>query len=223
MRLSFAFMAVEQRRAHVERVAERLAQQIPTTHEFGGVQVCYDHELKGTWGPWQRAWNARAEGATHHVVLQDDVLICADLPATMLALAKARPDDLVSGFLPRRAIDRAVQNGKHWVRTRRFLWAQCVMMPVAMGDDFVLWANTHEQPAWSHHDDVRMQAYLSSINRAAWVAVPHPVEHVGDELPGGSVLHHHGSPHRRRARAWLGQDGCGAHLPWHELAFERDA
>jgi len=227
-KISFSIQAVEQRRPHVETILERLRAQIPPTAEFGGVSVFYDTDLRGCWYSWCGAWATYAGwgDVTHHIVLQDDVLLCADFPETMLAIAKARPDDVVSGFLPRRCVNRAVESGKLWARTRRFLWAQCMMLPVALGDACVRWVAENEgtdvsQP-WGRSGDMRLSAWLSAHKRPVFVAVPHPVEHIGDALPGRSVMGHNGKPEGRRARAWLGEDGRGSGLPWSNLAFERD-
>lgn len=229
VKLSFAIQAVEQRRPHVETILDRLHAQLPQTPEFVGVvSVAYDTDLLGCWHSWSRAWDAHRVWAdvTHHVVLQDDVLLCADFPETMMAIAKARPDDVVSGFLPRRCVNRAVASGKHWARTRRFLWAQCMMLPVALGDACVQWVadheGTHASVPWGRSGDMRLASWLNAHRRPVFVAVPHPVEHIGDALPGKSVMGHNGKPEGRRARAWLGEHGRGAGLPWNDLAFERD-
>lgn len=227
MKISFAIQAVEQRRAHVEAIVDRIESQLPRCAEFGGVHVVFDTEMRGCWWSWSRAWATHSLWqSTHHVVLQDDVLLCADFPETMLSILKARRHEPVSGFLPRKCVDRAVEAGKHWARTSRFLWAQCVAMPVAMGDACVKWVEAHEgtdtAKPWANSGDMRLADFFKSIKKPVWVPVPHPVEHVGDALPGGSVMGHNGKASGRRARAWLGEDGRGASLPWDDLRFERD-
>lgn len=228
LRLSFAFMAVPQRRSHVESVAERIRRQASGDERFAGVDVFYDVDRRGCWHGWSSAWAAHRQwpGVTHHVVLQDDILVCDDFPQTMLALASARSDDWVSGFLPRKSVTQAVEQGCSWVRTTRFLWAQCVMAPVEQGDACLAWVSQHEQSQaasdWKIHDDVRIAAWLKTNKRPMFVAVPHPVQHIGDELEGGSVMKHNGKPELRRARAWLGEQGRGAARAWSDLRFVRE-
>lgn len=223
MRLSFAIMSVPQRAAHVAGMVRRLAAQIDHARAAGfvvaGPAVHVDTQHHGPWASWRAAWKRRTPDATHHVVLQDDVLFCADLPVTLWRLAEARPDAMISGFLPRKAVDKAVAQKLAWVSTKRFLWAQCVMLPTPLGDEAVAWIEvregTPESAGWKRHDDERLGAFLRARRLPVFVPVPHPVEHVGDEL--GSVMGHHGPAAKRRARAWLGEDQPCAHLPWSDL------
>lgn len=229
IRVSFAVQAVRSRASHVELMVDRLREQmrIAGLSDPSLVTLVYDDRRDGCWPTWARAWEChRGAAVTHHVVLQDDLLLCADLPQTMLALAQARPADVISGFLPRKSVTDAVARGLHWVRTRRFLWAQCVMMPVELGDACVSWVRENEgtptSAPWGNSGDMRIAGWLGATKRPVFVAVPHPVEHIGDALEGGSVMGHHGTPAGRRARAWLGEDVHGAGLPWSNLEFVRE-
>jgi hypothetical protein len=158
-------------------------------------------------------------------VLQDDVKVCRGFYETMLALAAARPDDPISGFLPRASVDKAHQLGLRWVRTRRFLWGQCLMMPRDLGDAAVEWIDRNEggeisaRDDWRSHDDVRLASFFSASRLPVYVTVPNVVEHIGDEL--GSVLGHHGPAGKRRARVWLG-DQPGTEVDWSDLRFVRE-
>lgn len=230
MKLSIAIMAVPAREAHVQSMLARLKTQIATARAAGidvvGTDVFYDTAHQGPWHCWKGAWSLHAfRHSTHHVVLQDDVRFCADLPATLWKLMQARPADMISGFLPRKSVETAAAKGLGWVRTRRFLWAQLVMMPTDLGDEALRWIAEREgtdlAADWRAHDDVRMAAFLDSRKLPVWVPVPHPVEHVGDEI-GGSVMGHNFAPAGRRARAWLGEDTHGAGLPWYDLRHVRE-
>jgi hypothetical protein len=143
----------------------------------------------------------------------------------MWAIAEARPDDVVSGFLPRKSVDIAVAKKFPWVQTKRFLWAQCMMFPVALGDTCCEWVATGEDKyaaEWGNSGDMRIATWLKVAKRPVYVAVPHPVEHIGDALPGRSVMGHNGTPKGRRARAWLGEQGKGAEVPWNDLRFVKE-
>jgi hypothetical protein len=188
--------------------------------------VHYDVQRKGPWSGWCHAWEThRRFDTTHHVVLQDDILFCADLPHTLIAMATARPVDVISGFLPRKSVDVATQHSLNWVRTSRYLWAQCTMMPVSVGVAGMQWIDMHEgtliAKEWHHHDDVRIASYLRHHKKHVFVAVPHPVEHIGDEI-GGSVMGHNFAAHKRRARAWMGETGCGVNVDWTNLQYIRE-
>lgn len=229
VRLSIAVMSVPQRAAHVESMIDRLTDQIADAQEKGidvtGVSVYVDEAREGPWASWRGAWrlHEQYDDRTHHVILQDDILFGADLPHTLAALARSRPDDVVSGFLPRKSVEQASAEGLHWVRTRRFLWAQCVFMPVSLGDELLRWADRHEAEfgaEWKNHDDVRIAAFLRARGEPVYVTVPNIVEHIGDEL--GSVMGHHGPAGRRRARVWVGRDSFGANYNWEDLRYVRE-
>ncbi len=245
IRVSFAVQAVRSRASHVELMVDRLRKQLtwassPSSGRSADhldpsigwdpslVTLVFDDRREGCWPTWARAWGCRPRGVTHHVVLQDDLLLCADLPETMRALARARPNDVISGFLPRKSVDDAVRSRVPWVRTRRFLWAQCVMMPVERGDQCVSWVREHEGSAvskdWGNSGDMRIAGWLKAFRLPVFVAVPHPVEHIGDALEGGSVMGHHGKPSSRRARpgAWLGEARSLAGESWNNLEFVRE-
>lgn len=226
--ISFAIQAVPQRRVHAENMLAKLRQQAAVFPSVAGADIFYDDAYEGCWFSWTRAWALHRQwsGVTHHVVLQDDLLLCADLPETMHALALARPTEIVSGFLPRKSTAEAAARGVPWVRTRRFLWAQCVMMPTDLGDTCVCWVAENEggeaSAEWGNSGDMRLAGWLKAAKRPVFVAVPHPVEHIGDALAGGSVMGHNGKPSGRRARVWLGEDGRGAALPWSNLEHVRE-
>lgn len=217
-RLSYAIMAVEQRLSHVEHMLSTLGHK---------AAVSVDVERRGPWPGWCAAWDLAGVSdpeATHRVVLQDDVLFGVDFPAAMSACVAARPDEVISAFLPRRSVEKAVDEGLSWVATRRFLWAQCVCIPVALGDAIISWVAEHEgeHPEWTYSDDVRLGAGFKALGRRVFVPVPNLVEHIGDALVGKSTLGHNGPPERRRARAWVGTEKPAAGLSWGDLRFVRD-
>lgn len=231
MKLSIAIMAVPSRRAHVDALLDRLAAQVLRAKKrgrgasFAPPMVFWDTDRAGPWHCWKGAWQARPCDATHHAIVQDDVLVCADLPETLLRLAEARPGDPVSGFLPRRSVELAVAADARWVSTRRFLWAQCLLLPASLGDAALRWIEDNERlnPDWRRHDDSRLAAFFEAHRRQVFVAVPHPVEHVGDAI-GGSVMGHHGPAAKRRARpgAWLGEEQPLGALDWSNLQSVRE-
>ena len=228
MKISISIMAVPERAEHVQKMTQRLAPQIEMARRSGmdivGTDTFWDTQKDGPWVSWQGAWAYNQKhGSTHHVVLQDDILFCKDFPETIHRLVEARPQDMISGFLPRKSVTQAKEQGLFWVRTRSFLWAQCVLMPVPVGNAALTWISARESEnakEWRRDDDARIRSWLKATNRPVYVAVPHPVEHIGDEL--GSVMKHNFQPEKRRAKFWLGEDGAGADLAWHNLGYVRE-
>lgn len=228
MRLSIAIMGVPARQNHIVQMIQRLELQMRAARGAGlrveGLFVYSDTKREGPWAGWRGAWLTHtAAQSTHHVVLQDDLDFCADLPATLWALATARPEVPISGFLPRKAVSTAAAAGISWVETKRFLWAQCLLLPVALGDRALTWIAAQEaaNPSWGPHDDTRLAAFFAAEKIRVYVPVPHPVEHIGDAL-GGSTMGHNFDPAKRRARAWIGPYGSGGALPWNDLRTVKD-
>lgn len=211
-RIAYAMMAVPSRAQHVPTIAARLGQPL---------RVSVDNDRRGPWWGWRSAWDTSAAhdpDATHRAILQDDVDLCGDFHAALTACVAARPGEPVSAFLPRKSVETAHARGLRWVSTRRFLWAQCLVLPVDLGAEALAWIASRESsaPEWGHHDDVRLAAAFNAFGRRVFVPVPNLLDHIGDAI-GGSTLGHNGPAARRRARVWIGQDGQGAHLPWHDL------
>lgn len=232
MKLSLAIMAVPQRRAYAATLANRIFQQVEEAKAAGcdvdGPEISIDGDGRGPWVGWVQAWQTHRQfGSTHHAVLQDDVRVCADLPQTLMRMIKARPTDFISGFLPRDTCSQALRSGLHWTATPKFLWAQMTLMPVALGDKAVEWVASHEPGpskktiAWGRSGDMRLQAYLCAAKRLAFIPVPHPVDHIGHELPGGSTLGHHGTAEKRGARpgCFLGEDAPLAGIRWEDVRY----
>lgn len=228
MILSIAIMAVPSRSEHVATLEAALVTQITTSRAAGDdvryVGVSMDAERAGPWANWQQAAALRSPDATHHAILQDDVVPCADLPATLTALIRARPEAVISGFLPRKSVEKAHAADLRWVACRSFLWAQCVVIPTATLTDMLIWIAGQEAErgaVWKQHDDSRIGDYLKSRKQPVYVPVPNVVEHIGDAI-GGSTMGHNFAPERRRARVWLGADGEGRLINWSDLREIRE-
>jgi len=220
--LSMTIMAHPKRREHVTKMVRRLGEQTLVAINRGvpvsDVTVVWDTESQGPWWCAREAWKRASQTvATHHLVIQDDVVFCADLPEAVLRLVHARPSSALSLFLPRDSVATAVQKNLRWVATRRFLWAQAVVLPVWMAEWMLRWIDVREQrnPDWKSHDDVRMADFFTARGGPVYVPVPNLVEHIGDEL--GSIMGHYGSAARRRARAFVGIDSPARDIDWNRL------
>lgn len=230
MRISLSIMAVPSRLKHVSAMLGRLGAQLESAKRAGldvcGTSVFYDEHRKGPWHSWRGAWEThKTWQSTHHVVLQDDILFCRDLPETLHALASARPDDVVSGFLPRQSVTKAHEQGLRWVRCARYLWAQCTMLPVPLGVEAMQWIDAQEGTEvakdWRQHDDSRLAAFFRMKKLPVFVAVPHPVEHLV-EIEGGSAMGHNFDPTKRKAKVWIGEQASGTKFDWTDLRFVRE-
>ena len=67
VRLSIAIMAVPERKEMVYSLIKQLGRNVP---------IAWDDDYQGIWWNCQRAWKMVKGGATHHLILQHDALVC---------------------------------------------------------------------------------------------------------------------------------------------------
>jgi len=208
VRMSYCIMAHPKRVEHVSWMLRVLQGQ-----GAQNVTVMYDRNGEGAWKNSKRAWETADSAFTHHMVLQDDISMCKDFVEAASWCATLRPDAPISFFLPRKSTEEAIAKGLCWVSTRRFLWAQAVIMPIGMAHDFLRWVSRHDDPTFGRHDDVRMAAFYAEKRLRVYVPVPTFIEHEGAE---DSLM---GNPNtaKRRSRQYIGDDGVAMSLPLHDL------
>ncbi|MEI7033340.1 hypothetical protein [Streptomyces pratensis] len=92
--LSTVVMHHPSRSGTIRPLLDRLAPLAP--------RLVTDPEPEGPRSPLRtakHAWRAVAEGATHHLVLQDDVEICQDFAEHLLSAVRARPSDVIALYV----------------------------------------------------------------------------------------------------------------------------
>lgn len=124
-------MAHPRRAELVDGLLERLDRPAEVAWDERGVE----------WDTGRRAWLAHDPDATHHLVVQDDAVVCADLCAGLEAALAHQPDALVGLYVGRvrpyaSRIERAVAQADEWHRSvswlgmPKLLWGVAVAMPV---------------------------------------------------------------------------------------------
>lgn len=142
------------------------------------------------------AWHAVHPAATHHLVLQDDVLPCdhfLDHLADATACAPGRAFAMFAewGSKTAQVIRLAALNGNGWAAIADpWLPAPAVLMPAGMARGFA--AYLHESVRGPEKRDAfLMLSYLKSLDMEAVVSVPNLVEHdlplMDSLLPNGKV------------------------------------
>ena len=192
MRVSFAIMALRERDSNVEKMRAHIGGQVP---------VSYDDKREGPWSNWKNAWAMKHPRATHHCVLQDDLLLCDEFRAHVAKLAKELPECAICGFVPR--IIEPPRPGRNWCPVFDHVWTQCLVLPVAVGDAAIPWIATHEPGdaarrgrSWKFDDD-RLTSYLRHAKVRVCMAVPCIVQHGLYESILGNPPH--------KATSWTGQ------------------
>lgn len=165
-----------------------------------GCSVVYDRG-QGLWDTARRALEAFDPAASHHLVVQDDAVLSADL-LRELELAAAvvgnHPIGLyVSGAGGHaadvtKAFDEAVRCGAAWVRAPGPWWAVGVAHPVALLPEVLKIADTLDIKA----DDARLTAAYQALGIDCWYTVPCLVDH----RDGPSIVRDGRTATGRRAR-----------------------
>lgn len=172
------------------------AEKIRELHQDLNIAVVLDPEPDGPPSAWRtarRAWSSIAVGATHHLVIQDDVALASDFSRRVMEAIAARPNDPLCLFVE---WGSRTSNATRIAASQAVSWApvvddyipcQALVLPVALAagfDDFAGRTSTHEDP-----DDVVLLNYLRSLNIVALAAVENLVQHDGTEsLVGNSIM-----------------------------------
>ncbi|MFI2214247.1 hypothetical protein [Streptomyces sp. NPDC020141] len=135
------------------------------------------------------AWSRVAEGATHQLMIQDDVDAPADLLDLVAHCADRFPGEALAFYTNWHARNGAAARlaalaGAGWVRAvpEEFAPTLAITLPVAMAADFRRYA----LESGERHDDEVMAAFLRRDGRrSALLAVPTVTEHMGTSSING--------------------------------------
>lgn len=207
-RLSVTVMAHRSRADLVPGLVEQLG--ISTD------QVVWDR-YDNRWDTGRRAWEAHDPGATHHLVIQDDALVCRDLPAALEAGLDHVPEQaIVSPYVGtrrpmaakvERAVTQAQTAGSSWIVMRGLNWGVGICAPVASIPEMLVWCDRQTYPNY----DRRVGRYYLERRWPTWCTWPSLVDH--REVP--SLCGHGGG---RVAHQFLGEDASAL-----EVDFSRGA
>lgn len=146
----------------------------------------------GQWVTAQSAWAAYDPKATHHVVLQDDSVLCADF---IERLDEAVISDQCAyslyfgneiGQLRRDAAYHA-KRGAGWVDLRRMYWGVAIALPVRLVPGMLAWTSDLEVPEnWKNRrSDSRIGRFCEHHDVTVRYVLPSIVDHrVGPSLFG---------------------------------------
>jgi hypothetical protein len=205
-RVSVAVMAHPSRRAWAVDLAEHL-----------DCEVVWDR-YNNVWDTARRAWLSHHPNATHHLVVQDDAVLCRNLRAALPEIVKWRPNSLISliaiksklSQADRSRHDRAVESGERWFSAKAGLPGCALMLPVPDIAPMVMWGDVLKSP----HDDVKISAFYRSQGKPAHYVVPSLVQH-RHQSENPSLVNPAAGWRPRQSDAWVGEDwdasaGCWA-------------
>lgn len=156
---------------------------------------------RGTLRTARLAWSSVPPGATHHLVVQDDIILGPDFLEKVLGAIQRLPDHAIAlftewGSRTSHAARVASLVGANWVEAvDEYVPTQALVMPAQAClafDEFV----THELGPEIEDDDALL-AFIRASRIPAVVAVPNLVEH--RDLPSVAGNESHGA---RRSVSW---------------------
>jgi hypothetical protein len=163
---------------------------------------------------------------THLLLLQEDVLICRNLPLAVEKIAEAKPDNPVCLFLswlPNHIVKDARQallHGQRYIvaRPAKFCPVVAVLWPVTAVERFLSWAEAAKLPGHPGHvrsDDAVLAEWIRRMHETVWIALPSLVEHP-DTVPSvkGRNNAAWGRDKGRRALQWVGPERDPLELDW---------
>lgn len=162
-----------------------------------GLHVVEDTERKGCWHTAKRAWSLGLElGGTHHLVLQDDVKLCASFWRHLPYVVSHAPRQAIYLYSCRQTVLRlSRENDCHWIRQWGALNAQAIVLPAPIIKDWLRWLDEEgniPDDVMPDVDDSRLALYLMANDMESWITVPTLVDHV---LPNASTLGHNNPDH----------------------------
>jgi hypothetical protein len=213
--ISVAVMAHPRRAAWVPELAEQIG---------GDPTIVWDRH-NDRWDTGRRSLLAYHKDATHHVVIQDDAIVCRDLlPALAVAAEHSgtRPVGLYTGnlrpshHLVAAKLAAARHGGTPWWEGEGPWWGVGIMLPTADIPQLVAWGDTKPQIA---NYDMRISRWYLSQNRPCIYTVPSLVEHRhGDDnpslIPGRTATN-------RCARWFIGEDRSALGIDWSVCPDDR--
>lgn len=167
IRLSVSIMAMKKRAFHVKQLQEAFA---PSE-----VFVSWGDTYDTLWENARNAWEHYDPEATHHLLLQDDAILCNNFINGAFATIGTVPDKILSFFLMDLIVKREPVEGTHWV-VGYSLGTVSICFPVPTLKDFLKW-ETDFYEAWGPDDDVRINGYMLFRLNPLWNCIPSIVDH----------------------------------------------
>ncbi|MBB5078751.1 hypothetical protein [Nonomuraea endophytica] len=167
------------------------------SRRLDGADVVTDPSQAGTPSPLRtsvHAWRAADPGATHHLVVQDDVVPCENFLRRVRQGIRLFPDAVLAFYanwssMNGAAVRLAAAAGATWVQEvgGEYFPTLAVVMPAAYVADYVAFAEPYT--AWWGDDDEVMTEFVLARGLDAYVSVPNLVEHGEQDSVAGNGSH----------------------------------
>jgi hypothetical protein len=170
------------------------------------IEIVEDREREGSWPTYLRTLQC-ANGASHHLMLNDDLTFCRDFVASVKEVIQARPNDLISLYTNSQMVFTARHRRESWIQNSGVEGA-AVIWPTALIAEFIEWQSVHIAPEFPL-EDVRVSMWLSKTSRRSFATVPSLIQHLGC---GNSLLGQNGLS---KVAAWyVGDERSARGIDW---------
>jgi len=205
--VSVAVMAHPRREAFIPSLLDALDRP---------AEVVWD-QRNDRWDTGRRSMLAYDPAATHHLVVQDDAIVCRDLVAGLEAALVHVPDRtpvcLYTGRLTPFAEQttevarRATDQGAAWLVMEGLHWGVGIVMPTELIDPMIRWGDTRGKHIANY--DKRISRWLGEQRISTWYPWPSLVDH----RDSPSMVPGRGS-RGRHAHRFLGADQSALDVDW---------
>lgn len=203
--VSISIMAHEARREFIPYIQDKLGYECPVAWERG----------LGRRDTGRRAWELHDPAASHHLVLQDDVILSRNLPATLEKLVAVIKDQPISLFTNnKKPYDDLVEQCRdwcfqvRWLLLKRLNWGPAVLLPTRHIANLLAWT---ERNVFMPNYDAAIGYYYMLRGLPVWYTAPSLVDHRTD---GDSLVWSVKSQQGRSAKWFIGEDMDGSQLDW---------
>lgn len=185
--LSIAIMAHPKRESYIPSLRAKIGRP---------VRVTWD-QINDRWDTGRRSLLAYDSSRSHHMVIQDDAVLCRDLPAGVEQALRFTPRDSIMGLYlgrtkawkPVWARAQRIQPNLRWVRMQELMWGVGVVVPTRLIDEIVeIGDSLPEIPNY----DSRISAACMKMGIPIW-------------YPWPSMVSHRQSPSLVEGRGWRGR------------------
>lgn len=176
-------------------------------------------QINDRWDTGRRSMLAFDRGATHHLVVQDDAVLCKDLVAGLeraVEFSGDNPVGLYAGKLrPNFAtmamkVDEARRLGRSWAVFGGPWWGVGIVVSAAEVPEMVAWCDAN--PTTPNYDH-RIANWFASQGRMCWYTVPSLVDHRVEGNP--SLVP--GRTGKRAAYRFIGKESSALDVDWSAL------
>lgn len=178
-------------------------------------------QMPSPWRTYRRCLETTPPGATHRLVLQDDVLPCPGLIHHAARVASAWPDRLITLYvggnlrLGAARVLHAAREGRPVAELQQFSWVPAVALlwPAGMIEPFLRWVDERNWPPAFRADDEIVGRWLRKTGHVPVATVPSLVDHPDDQPSLIGTRARGGRDHGRIAVCWIGE--CDPlHIDW---------